>query len=189
MRKLYNIAALIISAAMLTITVHAGAGTNKPDNEQSFANTYDLRTVTGITAEQIAPYMHPDTRHLAADVISICEREGVSAEFVAAVIRWEKTPEIHNYFGWADNAGDLMVFADDVTGLDYCIRNIKIMYLTSRPPDADQDDITGSCHNGYTITAVSIKYNNTDFWRDTIAGQTEKIVRNGRDKIDKSRTA
>ncbi len=183
MRKLITIAALLAAVVMLTITVHAEAGADKPatdqtsQTEQSFEDTYDLRTVTGITAEQLAPYMHPETRHLAADVISICEREGVSAEFVAAVIRWERIPEIHNWFGWTSNAGGYMVFDTDIEGLEHCIRNIKIMYLTKRPVDAAEDDITGSCYNGYTVAAVSIMYNNTDYWREKIAGQAEKIVR------------
>lgn len=183
MRKLTTIAALLIAAAMLTITVHAEAGADKPATDQTeqtnqtFANTYDLRTVTGITAEELAPYMHPETRHLAAEVVSICEREGVSAEFVAAVIRWERIPDIHNWFGWTANDGSYMVFADDTSGLEHCIRSIKIIYLTPRPTDAAPDDKTGLCHNGYTIAAVSTMYNNTDFWRETIAGQTKKIVR------------
>lgn len=180
MRKLITIAALVTIAAMLTITIHAQAGADKPATDstnQTFADTYDLRTVTGITAEQLAPYMHPETRHLAAEVVSICEREGVSAEFAAAVIRWERIPEIHNWFGWTANDGSYMVFADDISGLEHCIRSIKIMYLTPRPTDAAPDDITGSRYNGYTVAAVSIMYNDTDFWRETIARQTEKIVR------------
>ncbi len=182
MRKLTTIAALLIAAAMLTITVHAEAGVDKPataqtnQTEQTFADTYDLRTVTGITAAELAPYMHPETRHLAEDVIRICEREGVSAEFVAAVIRWERIPKIHNWFGWTANDGRYMVFADDTSGLEHCIRSIRDMYLTPKPPNADPDDIAGNCHNGYTVAAVSVMYNNTDFWRETIARQTEKIV-------------
>ncbi len=182
MRKLITIAALLTIAAMLTITVHAEAGTDKPatdqtnQTEQTFQYTYDLRTVTGITAAELAPYMHPETRHLAEDVVRICEREGVSAEFVAAVIRWERIPDIHNWFGWKANDGSYMVFVDDIKGLEHCISNIKLMYLTPRPANAGLDDITGSCYNGYTVAAVSIMYNNTNFWRDTIAAQAQKII-------------
>lgn len=54
------------------------------------AAEYDLRTVSAHTAESISGYMHPETRHLAEDVIRICADEGISAEFIVSVMRWER---------------------------------------------------------------------------------------------------
>ena len=122
------------------------------------ADGYDLRTVSGITAEEIKPYMHPECRHLAEDVIRICEREEISAEFIVTVMRWERRPDLHNYFGWTNNRGRVMRFSSDVECLERVIPKIKEMYLTEG----------GRYFNGYTVEAVSRCYNNSDFWRDTI---------------------
>ena len=130
------------------------------------ADGYDLRTVSGITAEEIKPYMHPECRHLAEDVIRICEREKISAEFIVTVMRWERRPDLHNWFGWTNNRGRLMRFSTDVECLERVIPRIKEMYLTEG----------GRYFNGYTVEAVSKHYNNSDFWRKTMTAGIEKIL-------------
>ena len=130
------------------------------------AAEYDLRTVSAHTAESIAGYMHPETRHLAADVIRICADEGISAEFIVSVMRWERRPDLHNWFGWTGSDGKLMRFGSDLECLERVIPLIKRNYLTEG----------GKCFRGYTVSAVSVCYNGSDFWRETIEKEMEIIL-------------
>ena len=130
------------------------------------AAEYDLRTVSAHTAESIAGYMHPETRHLAEDVIRICADEGISAEFIVSVMRWERRPDLHNWFGWTGSDGKLMRFGSDPECLERVIPLIKRNYLTEG----------GKCFRGYTVSAVSVCYNGSDFWRETIEKEMEIIL-------------
>ena len=130
------------------------------------AAQYDLRTVSAHTAESIAGYMHPETRHLAEDVIRICADEGISAEFIVSVMRWERRPDLHNWFGWTGSDGKLMRFGSDLECLERVIPLIKRNYLTEG----------GKCFRGYTVSAVSVCYNGSDFWRETIEKEMEIIL-------------
>lgn len=123
----------------------------------------DLNTVSSKTAEQLAVYMHPETRHLAEDVIRICKEQEVSAEFIAAVMRWEKRPDLHNWFGWTE--GKLLTFDSDLDCLETVIPKIKENYLTPG----------GIYYNGATVEGVSKYYNNTEFWRETIQAEVERM--------------
>lgn len=124
----------------------------------------DLNRVSTKTAEQLAVYMHPETRHLATDVIRICKEQEVSAEFIAAVMRWERRPDLHNWFGWTE--GKLLTFESDLQCLETVIPKIKENYLTPG----------GIYYNGATVEGVSIYYNNTEFWRETIQAEVERMV-------------
>jgi hypothetical protein len=142
------IAALLVAAALATP-----------------AAAYDLNTVTEKTAEQLAVYMHPETRHLAEEVVRICAEQEVSAEFIAAVMRWERRPDLCNWFGWSE--GDkLLVFYNDLHCLETVIPKIKANYLTPG----------GIYYNGATVEGVSVYYNNTDFWRETIKAEVEAML-------------
>ena len=123
----------------------------------------ELNTVSEKTPEELAAYMHPETRHLAEDVIRICKEQEVSAEFVAAVMRWEKRPDLHNWFGWTE--GKLLTFDSDLQCLETVIPKIKENYLTPG----------GIYYNGATVEGVSKYYNNTEFWRETIAKEVERM--------------
>lgn len=123
----------------------------------------ELNTVSEKTPEELAAYMHPETRHLAEDVIRICKEQEVSAEFVAAVMRWEKRPDLHNWFGWAE--GKLLTFDSDLQCLETVILKIKENYLTPG----------GIYYNGATVEGVSKYYNNSDFWRETIQAEVERM--------------
>ena len=158
--KVKPIIAALLLVAMLTTTAYA---------KTIDATEYDLRTVSKLTAEELAPMMHPETRHLAGEVIEICAKEGISAEFVVTVMRWERRPDLHNWFGWTNNRGRLMRFGSDVHCLRTIIPRIKQMYLTEG----------GRYFNGYTIAAVSTYYNNSDFWRNTITAGTQRILNKG----------
>ncbi len=127
---------------------------------------YDLRTVSSHTPDTIAGYMHPETRHLADDVIRICRENGVSAEFIVSVMRWERRPDLHNWFGWTNGDGSVMRFSSDIDCLERIIPLIKRNYLAE----------DGRCFNGYTVAAVSVFYNNSDFWRETIACETARVL-------------
>ena len=130
------------------------------------AAQYDLRTVSTHTAESIAGYMHPETRHLAEDVIRICADEGISAEFIVSVMRWERQPDLHNWFGWTGSDGKLMRFGSDIECLERIIPLIKRNYLTEG----------GKCFKGYTVEAVNQNYNGTEFWREIIEKEMEIIL-------------
>lgn len=130
------------------------------------AAEYDLRTVSAHTAESIAGYMHPETRHLAEDVIRICADEGISAEFIVSVMRWERRPDLHNWFGWTGSDGKLMRFGSDLECLERIIPLIKRNYLTEG----------GKYFLGYTVADVSVGYNGSDFWRETIEKEMEIIL-------------
>ncbi len=147
------ISVFVLLCACMSVCAFAGEG-------------YDLRTVSAHTPESIADYMHPETRHLAADVIRVCRENGVSAEFIVSVMRWERRPDLHNWFGWTGSGGSVMSFDSDLDCLERIIPLIKRNYLTEG----------GRCFNGYTVDAVSVFYNNSDFWRDTIEGETLRVL-------------
>jgi hypothetical protein len=155
--KVKPIIAALLLVVLLTTTAYA---------KTIDAVSYDLRTVSKLTAEELAPMMHPESRHLADEVIEICAKEGISAEFIATVMRWERRPDLHNWFGWTNNRGRLMRFGSDVQCLETIIPRIKAMYLTEG----------GRYFNGYTVAAVSRCYNNSAFWRNTIERGMMRIV-------------
>ena len=130
------------------------------------AAEYDLRTVSAHTAESIAGYMHPETRHLAEDVIRICADEGISAEFIVSVMRWERRPDLHNWFGWTGNDGRLIRFESDVECLERVIPLIRQNYLTE----------SGKYFCGYTVGAVNRNYNGSEFWKEMIEKDMERMV-------------
>lgn len=130
------------------------------------AAEYDLRTVSTHTAESIAGYMHPETRHLAGDVIRICADEGISAEFIVSVMRWERRPDLHNWFGWTGSDGKLMRFGSDLECLERIIPLIKRNYLTEG----------GKYFRGYTVADINQNYNGTEFWREVIEKEMEIIL-------------
>ena len=130
------------------------------------AAEYDLRTVSTHTAESIAGYMHPETKHLAEDVIRICADEGISAEFIVSVMRWERRPDLHNWFGWTGSDGKLMRFGSDLECLERVIPLIKRNYLTEG----------GKYFRGYTVADINQNYNGTEFWREVIEKEMEIIL-------------
>lgn len=129
---------------------------------------YDLTAVSPLTAEQLKPYMHPETQHLAQQVTDLCAENGLSAEFIIAVMRLERNPSIHNYFGWSWGDGSLVVFDSDEECLSHCIPLIKSKYLTEG----------GEYFNGTTVYGVSINYNNTDEWREFILAELDWMFEN-----------
>lgn len=132
----------------------------------TFAHAYDLTKTTDIQPEELEPFMHPETRHLAADVIRVCNENGVSAEFIACLIRYERRMDINNLFGWTSNAGGLMKFGSDIESLEYCIPLIKTNYLEEN----------GKYYKGVTIKDINTHYNGSDFWRDTMTAELNLIL-------------
>lgn len=130
----------------------------------------DLTTVTDKTAEELSVFMHKETRHMAEDVIRICAKEGVSAEFIAAIMRYERRPDLHNYFGWTGSDGKLIRYENDVQCLETVIPIIKKNYL----------DPEGKYYNGATVEGVSVYYNNSDFWRDTMNREIDRMFQEER---------
>lgn len=128
---------------------------------------YDLNAVSTKTPDELAEYMHPETRHLAEDVVRICAEHGVSAEFIAAVMRYERRVDLHNYFGWTAG-GELLAFDSDLQCLETVIPKIKANYLTP-----------GGCfYYGTSVDAVSLYYNNTTVWREAVKNEMERMMGN-----------
>ena len=119
-----------------------------------------LCIVSEMTPAELAETMPEDIQHLAADVVRICRENGVNAEFIAAVMRWERRLDLHNYFGWTKADGTLKRFDSDLDCLEWVIPRFKRLYLES----------TGKYYHGATVEGVSICYNNTDTWREAIRG-------------------
>lgn len=92
-----------------------------------------------------------------------CRAEGIKAEFVAAVMRWERRLDIHNLFGWTGKNGRLMRFGSDRECLEYVLPRLKALYLTAG----------GKYYHGATVEGVSICYNNSDFWRENVKRSME----------------
>ena len=107
--------------------------------------------------------MHPETRHLAELVVDICTEYEVNAEFVAAVMRYERRPDLHNWFGWSENG--LIRFDSDEDCLQSVIPKLKANYLTEG----------GMYYNGATVCGVSMYYNNTERWRSAILQEMERM--------------
>jgi hypothetical protein len=123
-----------------------------------------LCEVSNSTVEELAERMPEDIKHLAADVLRICRENEVNAEFIAAIMKWERRPDLHNYFGWMGADGKLKRFDSDLDCLEWVIPRIKRLYLTEG----------GRYYHGATVEGVSICYNNTEVWRETIKGEMKK---------------
>lgn len=139
--------AAILAAAIALMPTPAANKTPEP-----------LCIVSEMTPAELAETMPEDIRHLAADVVRICRDNGVNAEFIAAVMRWERRLDLHNFFGWMGSNGRLKRFEDDLDCLERVIPLIKKLYLTPG----------GQYYHGATVEGVSICYNNTDAWRSAI---------------------
>lgn len=123
-----------------------------------------LCIVSTVMPAELAETMPEDIRHLAADVVRICRENGVNAEFIAAVMRWERRLDLHNFFGWTKADGTLKRFDSDLDCLEWVIPRFKRLYL----------EPTGRYYHGATVEGVSVCYNNTDAWREAIKGSMEK---------------
>ena len=126
----------------------------------------NLTDVSPLSTDAIESVMHPETQHLAANVLRICKEENISAEFIVSVMRWERRPDLHNWFGWTGSDGKLMRFGSDLECLEWVIPLIKRNYLTEG----------GKYFRGYTVEAVNQNYNGTEFWRETIEKEMEIIL-------------
>ena len=125
-----------------------------------------LCIVSTVTPAELAETMPEDIRHLAADVVRICREHGVNAEFIAAVMRWERRLDLHNFFGWTKADGTLKRFDSDLDCLEWVIPRFKRLYLE---PD-------GKYYHGATVEGVSICYNNSDAWRKAIRGSMGQVL-------------
>ena len=156
------IAPLILAAAVALHPCMAQGAVPSPMPEDSvIVEVEPLCEVSNKTPAELAEMMPDDISHLAADVLRICRENEVNAEFIAAVMRWERRPDLHNFFGWMGADGKLKRFDSDLDCLEWVIPRIKRLYLTPG----------GRYYHGATVEGVSICYNNTDTWRKTIKNE------------------
>lgn len=154
----------IILAAVVAMTPPGGKIPSPLLEDSVIVEVEPLCVVSTLTPAELAERMPNDIAHLAADVLRICRENEVNAEFVAAVMRWERRPDIHNYFGWMGADGKIKRFESDLDCLEWVIPRIKRLYLTPG----------GRYYHGATVDGVSICYNNSDIWRETIKGEMKK---------------
>jgi len=117
-----------------------------------------LCVVSEKTPEELSELLPSELKYLSADVLRICRENEVNAEFIAAVIRWERRTDLHNLFGWMTAEGKLKRFDSDLDCLEWVIPRFKRLYL----------DPDGRYYHGATVEGVSICYNDSDFWRAMI---------------------
>lgn len=154
------IAAYILAACIAAVPA---GGTDRVSEPPAYrqnipAGERALDVFTEIEPAELAETMPEDIRHLAADVVRICREQGVNAEFIAAVMRWERRLDLHNYFGWTGSDGRLKRYEEDLDCLERVIPLIRKFYLTPG----------GRYFHGATVAGVSICYNDSDFWREAI---------------------
>lgn len=159
------IAAYILAACIAAVPA---GGTDRVSEPPAYRQTVPageraLDVFTEIAPAELAASMPEDIRHLAADVVRICRREGIEARFIAAVMRWERRPDLHNYFGWTGSDGKLMRFDSDIDCLERMIPAIRRLYLTPG----------GRYYHGATVEGVSVCYNDSDVWREAIKNSME----------------
>ena len=130
----------------------------------------NLTDVSPLSTDAIESVMHPETQHLAADVLRTCKEENISAEFIVSVMRWERRPDLHNWFGWTNSNGKLIKFESDIACLEYVIPIIKKNYLS---PD-------GKYFEGYSISAVAKHYNTLPEWETIIKAEYDRIIKETR---------
>ena len=130
----------------------------------------NLTDVSPLSTDVIESVMHPETQHLAADVLRICKEENISAEFIVSVMRWERRPDLHNWFGWTNSNGKLIKFESDIACLEHVIPIIKKNYLS---PD-------GKYFEGYSISAVAKHYNTLPEWETIIKAEYDRIIKETR---------
>lgn len=157
------ITAYILAACIAAMPAGGTDRTPEAYRQSVPAGERALDVYTEIEPAELAASMPEDIRHLAADVVRICREQGVNAEFIAAVMRWERRLDLHNFFGWTLSDGKLKRFDTDLDCLEWVIPRFKRLYLV---PD-------GKYYNGATVEGVSVCYNNTDLWREAITKTME----------------
>lgn len=159
------IAAYILAACIAAMPAGGTDRTPEAYRQSVPAGERALDVFTEIEPAELAASMPEDIAHLAADVVRICKREGIEARFIAAVMRWERRPDLHNYFGWTTSEGKLKRFEEDLDCLERVIPLIKKLYLTPG----------GRYYHGATVAGVSVCYNDSDVWREAITGTMERM--------------
>jgi len=152
-----------ILAAVVAMTPASGTIPNVDPNDSAIVEVEPLCEVVEISPADLAERMPTDLKHLAADVVRICRENEVNCLFVAAVMRWERRPDLHNYFGWMTAEGKLKRFDSDLDCLEWVIPRLKRLYL----------EPSGRYYHGATVEGVSICYNNNDVWRENVKRSME----------------
>lgn len=117
---------------------------------------YDLKQYAEVYLEAAEEY--------GINVYFLCAKDGLESDW------GRQTIAKNNFGGWTLLNGDYKAFDTAEQAIWYRAKNIKVMYLTPKPPDAEPNDITGDYFNGYDLAAVNICYNGTDAWLNAVNG-------------------
>lgn len=127
------------------------------------------------TAEELEAGLLYNMKEYAAIYIEAAKEYGINVYALCAKDALEsgwgrETIAKNNLGGWRLDNGEYKAFASVEESIFYRARNLKVMYLTPKPADADHDDITGRYFEGYDLEAVNVHYNGTKDWPKRVSG-------------------
>ncbi len=146
------------------------------------ATTVYAKTAIDLTADYDKPTVEEleagllfELKPYAAEYLAAAEEYGVNVYFLCAkdgLESWwgQDTIAKNNLGGWRLDSGEYKPFDSVEESIWYRAKNIKVMYLTPKPTNADPEDITGDYFTGYTLEDVNVYYNGTDAWLKAVNG-------------------
>lgn len=135
--------------------------------EQTNLETFNLRTKSGYTAEELDKVLKYDLKGLGEYFIKAEEDYCVNAVFLASVAALESgwgryCFRENNMFGYGG-----MAFNSKAECIDFVARKISENYLSEN----------GKYHSGYTVKAVNCYYNGREIWEDTVIDIMSSLMR------------
>lgn len=158
MKKLVCIFAVV---AILIMNVSA------KETKQTNLETFDLRTQSGYTAEELDEVLKYDLKGLGKYFVKAEENYGVNAVFLVSVAALESgwgryCFRENNMFGYSG-----MSFSSKAECIDFVAKKISENYLSE----------SGKYYSGYTVKAVNCYYNGREIWEDTVIDIMSSLIR------------
>lgn len=149
----------------LTIFIIAAQKVAAPALTFSEAAEMDLRTPSGLTADELRNGLKKDLVDLAEDFVAAEERYGVNAVFLAALAAFESGWGRHcfrenNIFGWSGKS-----FETKSECIDFVASKIAEYYLSE----------DGKYYHGTDLYGVNCSYNGSNVWLENVAAIMSKI--------------
>ena len=149
----------------LTIFIAGAPKVAAPALTFSEAAEMDLRTPSGLTADELRNGLKKDLVDLAEDFVAAEERYGVNAVFLAALAAFESGWGRHcfrenNIFGWGRKS-----FETKSECIDFVASKIAQHYLSE----------DGKYYHGMNLYGVNRSYNGSDVWLENVAAIMSKI--------------
>ena len=154
-----------ILAIFLSIIIFTASGLPASALTFSEAAGMDLRTPSGLTAEELRSGLKKDLVDLAEDFIAAEEKYGINAVFLAALAAFESGWGRHcfrenNLFGWGGKS-----FETKSECVDFVASKLAEHYLSE----------DGKYYHGMNLYGVNRSYNGSDIWVENVAAIMAKI--------------